>query len=83
MSDHPKPDSDPSSTDDLMEQLAQDGFDNDAALVRRNLTAPGKVDLELEPAPVRHLGIVGCGLMGRSIVALARGEGIKITMVVC
>jgi len=28
-----------------------------------------------------HLGIVGCGLMGRSIVALARGEGIKITMV--
>ncbi len=79
MSDHPKPD--PTSFDDLSEQLAQAGLDNDTALVRRNLTAPGKVDLTLAPTQVQHLGIVGCGLMGRSIGALALSQGIAITMV--
>ena len=49
--------------------------------MRRNQTAPGKVDLKLEPVPVKHLGIVGCGLMGRSIAALALGQDITITMV--
>ena len=79
MSDHPKPD--PSSIDDLSEQLTQAGLDNDAGLVRRNQTEPGKVDLKLAPVPVKHLGIVGCGLMGRSITALALGQKISITMV--
>lgn len=69
------------SADDLPESLAQAGLDNDAALVRRNQTAPGNVDLKLVPAPVKHLGIVGCGLMGRSIAALALGQDITITMV--
>ena len=79
MSDHPKPA--PINNDDLPEQLAQAGLDNDAALVLRNETAPGKVDLKLATAPVKHLGIVGCGLMGRSIAALALGQDIAITMV--
>ena len=79
MSDHPKPDL--TSIDDLSEPLAKAGLDNDAALVLRNQTAPGKVNLKLVPAPVKHLGIVGCGLMGRSIAALALGQGIAITMV--
>lgn len=79
MSDHPKPDL--TSADDLPEQLSQAGLDNDAALVRRNQTAPGKVDLKLAPHPVKHLGIVGCGLMGRSIAALSVGQNISITMV--
>ena len=79
MSDHPKPDM--PSPDDLTEQLAQAGIDNDAALVLRNQTAPGKVDLKLTPDPVKHLGIVGCGLMGRSIAALSIGQNISITMV--
>ena len=82
MSDPPKPyPAGTSSADDLTDQLAQAGLDNDAALVRRNQTAPGKVDLKLEPVPVKHLGIVGCGLMGRSIAALALGQDITITMV--
>jgi len=79
MSDHSKPD--PTSVGDLSDQVTQAGFDNDAALVLRNKTAPGKVDLKLVPAPVKHLGIVGCGLMGRSIAVLALGQGIAITMV--
>lgn len=79
MSDHPKPDL--TSADDLPEQLSQAGLDNDVALVRRNQTAPGKVDLKLAPKPVKHLGIVGCGLMGRSIAALSVGQNISITMV--
>lgn len=79
MSDHPKPD--PTSADDLPEPLSQVGLDNDAALVRRNQTAPGKVDLNLTPNPVKHLGVVGCGLMGRSIAALAVGQNISVTMV--
>ncbi len=79
MSDPPKPDM--SSPDNLTEQLAQAGLDNDAALVLRNRTAPGKVDLKLTPDPVKHLGIVGCGLMGCSIAALAVGQNISITMV--
>ena len=57
------------------------GYANDAALIARNLTAPGIVDLDLPTTPIKTLGIVGCGLMGCSIAHLAIIAGIRVVMV--
>ncbi len=66
---------------DLSDSMSRAGLANDARLIHRNQTHPGLVDLSLLPRPVQRLGIVGCGLMGRSIAALAVGQGIPVTMI--
>ena len=57
------------------------GLANDAALIARNLIAPGIVDLDLQTTPIKTLGIIGCGLMGCSIAHLAIIAGMRVVMV--
>ena len=59
---------------------ASRGLLNHFFLVDRNKKAPGLVDLKLKPGKISRVGIVGAGLMGRSIAqnCLRRGVGVVI-----
>ena len=59
---------------------ASRGLLNHFFLVDRNKKNPGLVDLDLTPKKISRVGIVGAGLMGRSIAqnCLRRGVGVVI-----
>ena len=61
--------------------LSRSGLAHNARLIQRNRHEPGLVNHELVPRSVQHLGIVGCGLMGRSICKIAVAQSIRVTMV--
>ena len=60
---------------------ANAGLLNHHFVVRRNGTEPGLVDLSLPPTPIKKLGIVGAGVMGRSIAHVALSTGIDVALV--
>ena len=60
---------------------ANKGLLNHHFLVQRNGTEPGLVDLNLNAAPIKKLGIVGAGVMGRSIAQVALGAGIDVALI--
>ena len=60
---------------------ANAGLLNHHFVVERNGTEPGLVDLNLTPAPTKKLGIVGAGVMGRSIAHVALTSGIDVALV--
>ncbi len=60
---------------------ANAGLLNHHFVVDRNGTEPGLVDLNLTPAPIKKLGIVGAGVMGRSIAHVALSSGIDVALV--
>ena len=60
---------------------ANAGLLNHHFVVKRNGTEPGLVDLNLTPAPIKKLGIVGAGVMGRSIAHVALSTGIDVALV--
>jgi len=57
------------------------GLLNHHFLVERNSTEPGLVDLNLTPSVITKLGIVGAGVMGRSIAQVALCSGIDVALV--
>ena len=57
---------------------ASRGLLNHFFLVDRNKKQPGLVDLNLTPSTVKDVGIVGAGLMGRSIAANCLKRGINV-----
>ncbi len=57
------------------------GLLNHHFLVERNGVQPGLVDLNLKPTPVKKLGIIGAGVMGRSIAQVALQSGIDVVIV--
>ena len=59
---------------------ASRGLLNHFFLVDRNKKQPGLVDLQLKPTPISRLGIVGAGLMGRSITETSLKRGISVTL---
>lgn len=60
---------------------ANAGLLNHHCVVERNSTQPGLVDLSLTPVPIKKLGIIGAGVMGRSIAHVALTMGIDVAMV--
>ena len=60
---------------------ANKGLLNHYFLVQRNATEPGLVDLNLTASPIKKLGIVGAGVMGRSIAHVALGAGIDVALI--
>ena len=60
---------------------ANAGLLNHQFLVDRNGVEPGLVDLSLTPTPIKKLGIVGAGVMGRSIALVALSTGIDVALV--
>ena len=69
-----EPGIDAGSTDDK-------GLLNHNLLVERNGTSPGLVDLSLTPSPIKKLGIVGAGVMGRSIAKVALSSGVDVALI--
>lgn len=60
---------------------ANKGLLNHHFLIERNHKHPGLVDLNLTPAVVRKLGIIGAGVMGRSIAKVALESGVDVALV--
>jgi len=60
---------------------ANAGLLNHHFLVQRNGAEPGLVDLSLTPTPIKKLGIIGAGVMGRSIAHVALSAGIDVALV--
>ena len=60
---------------------ANKGLLNHHFLVERNGSEPGLVDLNLTASPIKKLGIVGAGVMGRSIAQVALGAGIDVALI--
>ena len=59
---------------------ASRGLLNHFFLVDRNKKQPGLVDLELTPTAIPTIGIVGAGLMGRSIAENCLNRGISVVV---
>ena len=59
---------------------ASRGLLNHFFLTDRNKKQPGLVDLKLTPTKVSRLGIVGAGLMGRSIAEISLKRGISVVL---
>jgi len=59
---------------------ASRGLLNHFFLVDRNKKQPGLVDLELTPEKISHIGIVGAGLMGKSIAQNCLKRKISVTI---
>ena len=59
---------------------ASRGLLNHFFLVDRNKKQPGLVDLELTPRKISRVGIVGAGLMGRSIAANCLRCGVSVVI---
>lgn len=59
---------------------ASRGLLNHFFLVDRNKKQPGLVDLQLVPEKIETLGIVGAGLMGRSIAETCLKRGIHVVL---
>lgn len=59
---------------------ASRGLLNHFFLVDRNKKNPGLVDLTLESEPIDAIGIVGAGLMGRSIAETCVQKGISVVL---
>lgn len=59
---------------------ASRGLLNHFFLVDRNKKQPGLVDLDLKPTDFDSVGIVGAGLMGRTIAETCLKRGISITI---
>jgi 3-hydroxyacyl-CoA dehydrogenase/enoyl-CoA hydratase/carnithine racemase len=60
---------------------ANRGLLNHEFLVQRNQASPGLVDLTLTPQRIKKLGIIGAGVMGRSIAKVALESGIDVALV--
>lgn len=60
---------------------ANKGLLNHYFLIDRNKEHPGLVDLRLTPAVVKKLGIIGAGVMGRSIAKVALENGVDVALV--
>ncbi len=59
---------------------ASRGLLNHFFLVDHNKKQPGLVDLELQPAKISSVGIVGAGLMGRAIAEICLSRGISVVI---
>ncbi len=59
---------------------ASRGLLNHFFLVDRNRKEPGLVDLALTPDKISSIGIVGAGLMGRSIAEVCLGRGFSVVI---
>ena len=59
---------------------ASRGLLNHFFLVDQNKKQPGLVDLSLTPVEVKNIGIVGAGLMGRSIATNCLNRGINVVI---
>lgn len=60
---------------------ANRGLLNHHFLVDRNRKYPGLVDLSLTPVGIKKLGIIGAGVMGRSIAKVALENGLDVALV--
>jgi 3-hydroxyacyl-CoA dehydrogenase/enoyl-CoA hydratase/carnithine racemase len=60
---------------------ANAGLLNHHFLAQRNRAEPGLVDLNLTPQPIKKLGIIGAGVMGRSIAHVALSTGIDVALI--
>jgi 3-hydroxyacyl-CoA dehydrogenase/enoyl-CoA hydratase/3-hydroxybutyryl-CoA epimerase/3-hydroxyacyl-CoA dehydrogenase/enoyl-CoA hydratase/3-hydroxybutyryl-CoA epimerase/enoyl-CoA isomerase len=59
---------------------ASRGLLNHFFLVDRNKKQPGLVDLELQPRDIATVGIVGAGLMGKTIAQICLARGISVVI---
>ncbi len=59
---------------------ASRGLLNHFFLVDRNKKQPGLVDLELQPQKIESIGIVGAGLMGKSIAENCLRRGVSVVL---
>jgi 3-hydroxyacyl-CoA dehydrogenase/enoyl-CoA hydratase/3-hydroxybutyryl-CoA epimerase len=59
---------------------ASRGLLNHFFLVDHNNKRPGLVDLTIQPANISTVGIVGAGLMGRSIAEICHSRGIAVVI---
>ena len=59
---------------------ASRGLLNHFFLVDRNKKQPGLVDTSLTPTPIKRIGLIGAGVMGRAIAAHCWRRGISILL---